>query len=250
MSPVKKAAPPVSSHNRSRSFVAFVFDRAGFNSRHRAQQSRFGRDGKDCGFSSLRDIDRVIDVGAAVGIVTVSDDTTSTRRPWAERIFSIAELPDRIVQRGLLSGFFHREDRLVEQLKPIGKILSQSNFMIESREQHPIPAWPHDRLNKVHRRFLLELQFRCGRRRRVHQHGNVKRQVVVLFTGERIDLPAESCLPSSENHFGSGRATNWPFLSCTVIGSRTRRTLTTSGRSWLRRRRGRRSILRRLGILG
>ena len=100
----------------------------------------------------------------------------------------VTKLPDRIVERGLLAGFLDCKDCAVKQLEAIGEVLAQSDLIVKGRKQHSIFSWPDNGLNEVHRRFLFELQFAGSRGRGVHQHANVKWQVVVLFAGERIDL--------------------------------------------------------------
>src|SRR6266496_1419299 len=137
-------------------FVALVLDLTGLYARHGAGKARFGRDSEQGCFGSLGDIDRVVYIGAAISIIAISNDNqgaSSLRRSH----FLVAELPDRIVKRGLLAGLLDSKNRAVQQFKPVSEVLSQRNLIVESSKQHPISFWTNDSLNEVHCRLLLKL---------------------------------------------------------------------------------------------
>src|SRR5712692_5498828 len=74
-------------------FISFVLDLTRFNSRHHAKQSGLGGNREQSSFGSLRDIDRVADVGAAVRVDAVGDYHQGAP-PLGRTHLLVTELPD------------------------------------------------------------------------------------------------------------------------------------------------------------
>ena len=105
-------------------FIAFVFDRSGFNARNSSQKSGFGRDGENRRFGALGDVNRVSDIGAAESIVAVGDNDNHSSAGRASEFF-VGKLPDGIVKRGLRTDIFNFFNGFVEQIEFVRKILTQ-----------------------------------------------------------------------------------------------------------------------------
>src|SRR5205085_6282485 len=62
--------------------IFLVGDLACFDARHRREKTSLGRNRKDRRLGALRDVDRVVDIGAAVGVLAVSYEKqdTATRK--------------------------------------------------------------------------------------------------------------------------------------------------------------------------
>jgi hypothetical protein len=83
-----------------------ILDLAGFDARDRAGQTGFGRDCEDSSFSSLRNVDRIVNIGATIGIVPIGDHDNYSPSLGRAHLF-ITELPDSVIQRCLLPGVLH-----------------------------------------------------------------------------------------------------------------------------------------------
>src|SRR6516225_7705187 len=84
--------------------VCFILHLSCFNSGHRRRKTCLGGNRVDGRLGSLRDIDRVAQIGAAIGILAVSDHyerAASLRRTH----LLVTELPDGVVKRRLFAGF-------------------------------------------------------------------------------------------------------------------------------------------------
>ena len=128
MSPVKNASPPVSSQSCVRYLSPLSFDCSGLDAGNRAEKAGLCRDAEDRRLGSLRDVDRILEVGAAERVVAVRDDDDHAAAGHAPQLF-IRELPDSIVKRRLRTGLLYLVDRFVEQVELVGEILPQIDLV-------------------------------------------------------------------------------------------------------------------------
>src|SRR6185503_243683 len=85
---------------------------ARFYTRYGRKKSGLGRNRIDGGFGALGDIDSIANVGPAVSVFTIGDNNHHPPACHGSQFF-VAELPDSIKQRGLISQLLYAVNRLV-----------------------------------------------------------------------------------------------------------------------------------------
>jgi hypothetical protein len=145
----------------------------------------------------LRYIDGITNTGAAVGVVSVGDNNEYSAAGRSSQLL-IAELPDRIKERGLVSCRFHLRHCAIQKIELISKILTQVYLVVKSGKENLVLSLANYRLNKIQRRLLFKLDFARGGGGSVHQDCDIYRPGLAEVIGERLNLLWDAILENDE----------------------------------------------------